>query len=42
MLSVVGSVEGGGVKRRTGRGDAASRLQHGMVGNLTADWRVGG
>lgn len=39
-------VDGGGVGRgvtgRTGRGDAASRPQHGMVGNLRADWRGGG
>lgn len=37
-----GGVGGRGVTGRTGRGDAASRPQHGMVGNLRADWRGGG
>lgn len=32
----------GGVTGRTGRGDAASRPQHGMVGNLRAEVAVGG
>lgn len=32
----------GGVTGRTGRGDAASRPQHGMVGNVRAEVAVGG